>query len=805
MSGIPREKYFKRPRRIPEGWLLDEIRRLANGANDLSSVSALKNYPSLYNAGCNRYRSWYAALKAAGVNPDKYRRIAAEGSWTETRIVSEIRKLQSSGEDLSYTAVQKAYPDLVAAATRRYTSWANGVAAAGLNYESCRRQHPPGYWTKGRVMSEIKQRLEAGKDMSRVLVGKDSPSLLRYARIFYGGWFEALDAAGIESGRYRRFVPAGFWSRERITGTIAEMYRSGEDIRPSALSRTHPSLMSAAKRRFKRTEDMYFEAGLKPSEIGMLRKWTKDSVVSVLRELQSSGEDIKPYKLNKGGYSGLINAGLREYGSLESMYKAAGIELRSAGYRKRRSKKYTKEQAISYLRELNEKGEDTSPKALEKNHYGLYYAIRKLFGSSWDFYEASGLAPLDYMTVRKHGFWTKTSVVEEIQRLKRSGEDLHLNKIRNNHLAVVRGAYRTFGSWHTACEAAGVQPADYRIHFARGYYTDEKIAHMIAQLRQSGADLSDPGARKAAPKLYAAALGRYGTWYDALEAAGINAEEYRRQVIKGYWTEHRILDMVKSLGASGEDLSYTHIESEKGDLLSAAMKRFGSWENAVKKAGFDYDSFRKQHKQYTKVELLEFLRSLRARGAALDWTSVKKIDESKAMVINRLFGTYRKAIEELGLDYETVRRHRDSLRESYKGKVFEIYAREAFEILGRNLDYHHVFKFQKERCHPDYYDPITGLWIDAKLDSRSWGIEETVAKYLKYTSRLQIFYLKGKRRLWGDESVEFVPISDFYQALIDRGAGDLVQDFEKLKKGVLRPEFQTELDRFISRKLSVKT
>lgn len=986
MAGIPKEEYFRRPRRISEHWLLDEIRRLANGANDLSGVSASKNHPSVYYIGCNRYRSWYAALKAAGVNPDIYRRVAAEGSWTRPRIISEITELHSRGEDLSYTASQKNHPSLVAATEKRYGSWANGVAAAGFDYESYRRQRPFGYWTKERVTSELKLRFEAGKHMSRVSVGKDSPSLVKYAYDFYGGWFEALDAAGIESGRYRRTVPAGFWSREKIARTIAEMHRSGKDIRPSALAKTHSSLMSAARRKFKRIEEMYFEAGVKPSEIGMLRKWTADGVVTTLRELHSSGKDVKPYKLMHGPYTGLIHAGLREYGSLEAMYKAAGIELGSIGYRRRRSKKYTKEEAISYLLELKDHGEDISPKTLNKNHYGLYHAIRELFGSSWDFYEAAGLSPLQHATLRKRGFWTKERVIEEIISLHENGEDLHLRVIKEYHIPLERAAYKLFGGWHSACEAARIPSEEYRAHFPKGHYTGERVTQQIQQLKENGIDLNGSVISRMDPSLFAAGVSRFGTWYKALEAAGINPNDYRRELSKGYWKKHKIIEEIQTLGSKGADLSYSHAQMEYPSLVSAAdkkfgswskavlesglnydqyrkqltalywtkermikklrelvssgenirpsvlrksypgiyiwgrkifgsieelyresgidpnriglprkwtkervieeilkrakegrsldfntiriedsgllstatrifknwfaaldaagidstrirkktingywtesliidgiskmaargeqlssgyaqkthsdlyggaMKRFGSWGAAVEKSGFDYDSIRKKHKDYSKEELLDLLKELRKDGVSIAFTTVRRINPSIPQSIINRFGSYRKGIESMGLNYDDIRK--DGLRECFKGIVFEKYAKRVFESIGWKLRYNKLHKFKEGDCKPDFVDPTDGTWIDAKLDSFCWGVEETIEKYLTHCDKVLIVFLKGKKRIWPDNRVDFIPISDFYMELRGKKEEDIITDLENLRKGILRPELQARLDRY---------
>jgi hypothetical protein len=50
---------------------------------------------------------------------------------------------------------------------------------------------------------------------------------------------------------------------------------------------------------------------------------------------------------------------------------------------------------------------------------------------------------------------------------------------------------------------------------------------------------------------------------------------------------------------------------------------------------------------------------------------------------------------------------------------------------------------------------------------------------------VDIIYLEDGERIWPDGSVNFIPVSSFYEALRDVGAEGLVRDFEKLKKGAL--------------------
>ena len=916
-----------------------------------------------------------------------------KSKMTRSSVIERILSRQDQGKELTYSAIRKEDSTLESETYRLFGGWYPALDAAGIDSSIYRKQKPFGYWTKDRVISEIRRLEASGASLSFSDVRREYPALIQYALEFFGKWYPLLDSLGIDSRKYRKQVSPNYWTQVRILDTIKELKAAGNDIRPIALIKTHPGLMGSARRKFKNIELMYFQAGIDPSEIGMLRKWTKEKITSSLIELQRDGIDIKPSNLIENGYDGLIQAGRRLFGNLNAAYEAAGLNLASTGHKKKRCYRYTKDNAIQYLLELKGKGDDISPSSLEHHHFGLYSAGIGLFGSTWNFYEAAGLPPLEYVTLRKRGYWTKARVVEEIIRLDEIGEDLHIKVIEKNYLPLTRAAYKLFGSWHSACDAAKIPAEKYRINFPKGYYTPERVIQQILQLKQNEINLSSSAIARENPSLFAAGLGRFGTWYKALDAAGINSNEYRKGVFREggayreYWKKEKIINEIQTLGSRGADLSYTHMQKEHPPLVHAAENKFGSWAEAVLKAGLDYNLYRRQlpthywtkdkmidkikelnskeenirpnvlrksypgiyiwgrkifgnieelyreagidpdriglpkkwtreriieeiqkrakegrslefnsirtedsrllsgairifkswftaidaagidstkirkkamngywtetliideikkmvargeqlsssyaqkmhsdiyggaskvfdswgaaveksgfnyesirmkHKDYSKEELQDFLKRLRKDDISIAFTTVRKINPSIVNSIIHRFGSYKKGIESIGLNYEDIRK--DGLRECFKGVVFERYAKEVFELIGWRLKYNKLHKFKEGDCKPDFVDSSDGTWIDAKLDSNCWGVEETIEKYLDHCDRILIVFLKGKKRLWSDDRVDFIPISDFYEELREKETGeDLITDLEKLKKGVLKPELQAQLDKY---------
>jgi len=460
----------------------------------------------------------------------------------------------------------------------------------------------------------------------------------------------------------------------------------------------------------------------------------------------------------------------------------------------------TKSSIIERILARRDQGKELSDLATRREDPSLEAAAQRLFGGWYVALDAAGIDAESYRKQKPFGFWTKQRIIENIRQLSMIGEDLHSVSMRKKHGDLFSVAGKTFHSWHLACEASGIPNEKYFSKTRTGFYTNEVIFKEILRLKEAGQDLSASRMVKSNPKLFAVATTRFKSWYRALKAAGINPGEYQRLAAKGYWTKERIIQNIREMVKRGENLAYTNASETHQDLVSAADNHYNSWATAVKEAGYDYDAYRKQHKRYTNQELLEYLRELRGQGFSIAFGTVRSIDASLTQCIVRRFGTYKGAIEAMGLDYTEIRK--DKFEESFKGMVFEKYVKEAFTLLGWKFEYNKLYCFENEKCRPDFIDSSDGTWIDAKLDSSSEGVEKTIAKYLNYSNRILIVYLKGRRRVWPDGRVDFTPTSDYYEELRGKKDGeDLINNLEKLKKGILRPELQSELDRFIKKQL----
>lgn len=89
------------------------------------------------------------------------------------------------------------------------------------------------------------------------------------------------------------------------------------------------------------------------------------------------------------------------------------------------------------------------------------------------------------------------------------------------------------------------------------------------------------------------------------------------------WSKEQVCHEIKSLAERRIDLSSKNIQLTQKALYMAAIKRFGSWEKALENSGIEYDSVR-MRKHPTAEYLKEAIRSLYSQGENLSYTNMRK-------------------------------------------------------------------------------------------------------------------------------------------------------------------------------------
>lgn len=163
----------------------------------------------LTGAARRHFGSWDAALVAAGYDPDTIKRprgdVVPRGTWTPEVIIEQIQADVTAGLEISAHAAQLRSSSLVARGQQLFGSWEAAVAAAGYDYEAVRKTRA---WTPQDVIERIQELASAGADLSDNTCATYDGSLYGAAATHFGGWPQALEAAGIDPDEARRTVRA---------------------------------------------------------------------------------------------------------------------------------------------------------------------------------------------------------------------------------------------------------------------------------------------------------------------------------------------------------------------------------------------------------------------------------------------------------------------------------------------------------------------------------------------------------------------------------------------------------------------
>lgn len=120
--------------------------------------------------------------------------------WSKEKIVETIQELKKQNVDISASHVSKNHiPLFTAACSRRYfSSWANAVKAAGIDYDKilengkARRRSKLTKWSKERVLEAVRK----AESQNLLTTYRDKLALYSAARREFGSWKQALEAAG---------------------------------------------------------------------------------------------------------------------------------------------------------------------------------------------------------------------------------------------------------------------------------------------------------------------------------------------------------------------------------------------------------------------------------------------------------------------------------------------------------------------------------------------------------------------------------------------------------------------------------
>ncbi|MFC1474924.1 hypothetical protein ACFLQK_02655 [bacterium] len=192
---------------------------------------------------------------------------------------------------------------------------------------------------------------------------------------------------------------------------------------------------------------------------------------------------------------------------------------------------------------------------------------------------------------------------------------------------------------------------------AKTKWDRETIIKRILALEDLDEDLTCSNVKEIDSALVGAAISYFGNWSEALKASGLDYEEIqklskqrRREKVRK-WSEEKVLEDIRKVAETEEDLSCAYMKEKYSTLVAAASNYIGSWKKALEMLGFDYSEVlrigrqkrKEREKAWHQTLLLERMDKLKT----LDENLIKEKEAQFHAKVLECFSSWRKAVLEL--------------------------------------------------------------------------------------------------------------------------------------------------------------
>jgi hypothetical protein len=248
--------------------------------------------------------------------------------------------------------------------------------------------------------------------------------------------------------------------------------------------------------------------------------------------------------------------------------------------------------------------------------------------------------------------WTKPGIIKKLQQLHRSGQTLAYSRLATSEQALLSAAVYHFGTYRSAIAKAGI---DYALVIQRPRWTRQRIIALIKQARQKGQELHWGAVSRRRDELGRAAFAAlqprlFGRWDRALSAAGLDADDVARYRT---WDRNTVVFEIRSRHQDEEELNSGALQKDDPGLHAAAVRYFGSYDNALRAARLDPSDHR-QRRRWNKKKLVADLKRAAGKNGHLSGTVVRRADPGLYGAAVRTFGSFAAARKAAGLKASRV-------------------------------------------------------------------------------------------------------------------------------------------------------
>ena len=225
---------------------------------------------------------------------------------------------------------------------------------------------------------------------------------------------------------------------------------------------------------------------------------------------------------------------------------------------------WSAEYVLDRIAELHRLGMDLNARAtcLQDSVGGQ---ARKYFGS-WDAaLERVGLDPAQIRRFAPYREWSPEMVLAGIRERYEAGQSLIAGAVKegeDSDVMLLECAWRYFGSWTRALKAAGVDPVTARAPRRGKYPTGESVIRTIRKRKRAGLPLNSRAMTTGADRngtLFNMARHHFGSWGNAVAAAGLDYDAARQKPRNPYQTKAAIVRAIRARERQGLPLTVSSL------------------------------------------------------------------------------------------------------------------------------------------------------------------------------------------------------------------------------------------------------
>jgi hypothetical protein len=172
----------------------------------------------------------------------------------------------------------------------------------------------------------------------------------------------------------------------------------------------------------------------------------------------------------------------------------------------------------------------------------------------------------------------------------------------------------------------------------------ESVIRAILRRERDGLPLNCEAIKNVSRPLHSGAIRQFGSWRNALQAAGIDAAAVER---RREWDKAKILARFREMCGQRRSLRQSVVHRYDSGFCRAVYLNFGSWGSALQAAGINPESICRDP-QWDRSSIIEAILLRVLRGEALGSTTVRPHTLKSAAV--REFGSWSAALAAAGLD-----------------------------------------------------------------------------------------------------------------------------------------------------------